>query len=338
MAAHSRSLTDRENLAISFKNLAIYYANTGALENARDKYREALTNFQELAKAKPEQFNPCVAETMAGLADVLADLKDARGAGESRTNVVEIYQDLARRDPLRYGSKLAYALRCRAAFLGHQRQTDAARADYEAAIGLYQKLAKNTKWTDQASYGQALHAYAVFLTNQRPQKDSDVQAAKHAYRVAVEVYASHGGDHDAEIAAARRDWATLLYNTGELKEACDQFSAALEPAKRHWKKNSQDSDYGVQVCHYHLDLARACLDLFDAEGRDSYRKLARETITTAQRLSSQLPGLPTAELVRLEKEIADLKSRLNVLVHSARAHPRKRAAGRKRFCCTADTM
>jgi tetratricopeptide (TPR) repeat protein len=296
------------------------YAN--ALDQFNDRamagqaFGEAVGNYQAIGAEQPDSpEHNNFATTLNRYAICLDHGPDRNKARDLYLRAAALYRSAPRSSDPQTLKNLATTLRNLGIHYSETGELELARKAYAEAIGVFQDLRKNKGWTNQTDYAGALRGYAVFLNNEivKRRNEEDVKTAKASFNEALGIYrdAPSHPDHDADMADTLHDWGTLLYNVDDTKGAREKYSDALELAKRLWQKKKEglDYDYGVKVCHFHLDLAKVCLDLVD-EGLTTYRKQARVEIDEAERVRNELRSSPKINLLDLKKRIDQLNSKV----------------------------
>ncbi|MGA2863295.1 MAG: TIR domain-containing protein [Verrucomicrobiota bacterium] len=283
---------------------------------AGQAFGEAVANYQALGADQPDSpAHNDFATTLNRYAICLDHGPDRNKARDLYLRAAALYRSAPiSRDPQTL-KNLATTLRNLGIHYSETGELQSARKAYDEAIAVFLDLRKNKGWTNQTDYAGALRGYAVFLNNEivKRRNEEDVKTAKADFNEALRIYrdAPLYPDRDADLADTLHDWGTLLYNVDDTKGAREKYSDSLELAKRLWqkKKENLDYDYGVKVCHFHLDLAKVCLDLAD-EGHASYRKQARVEIDEAERVRNELRSSPKTNLLDLKRRIDQLNSKL----------------------------
>lgn len=101
---------DKADVAMTLNNLGILYKDTQRLKEAEASYQEALTIYQDLAKANPQAYSSYVATTLNNLGNLYQETQRLKEAEAGYQEALTIRRDLAKANSQAYSLDVAMTL------------------------------------------------------------------------------------------------------------------------------------------------------------------------------------------------------------------------------------
>jgi len=137
-----REAGDRANVASTLNNLGLLYSDTQRLKEGKASYQEALTTYQDLAKANLQTYSSYVAMTLNNLSILYQNTQQLEEGETSLQETLTIYQDLAKANSQAYLPYVATTLNNLGILYKNMQRFEEGEASYQEALTIYRDLAK----------------------------------------------------------------------------------------------------------------------------------------------------------------------------------------------------
>ncbi|HKI36446.1 MAG TPA: CHAT domain-containing tetratricopeptide repeat protein [Gemmataceae bacterium] len=354
------ALQDEALVAFCKVNLAGGLQELRQLEAARASFEEALATRRELARQRPDVYQPDVAMTLNNLGSVQDALNDLEAARASYQEALAIRRELARQRPDVYRPDVAMTLNNLGTVQRDLNDLEAARASVEEALAGYRELAR--QWPDvyrplvaitlnnlgnvqsdlndleaaRASHQEAL-AIRRKLARQRPDVYRPLVATTlnnlgNAQRALNDLEAAYASHHEAlairrELARQRPDVyrplvATTLNNLGSVQGALNDLVAARASHQEALAIRRELARQRPEV--YQPDVGTTLNNLGNAQRNlndlEAARASYQEALAIRRELARQRPDVYRPDVATTLNNLGSVQDALNDLEAARASH------------------
>jgi len=251
-----REAGDRANVASTLNNLGLLYSDTQRLKEGKASYQEALTTYQDLAKANLQTYSSYVAMTLNNLSILYQNTQQLEEGETSLQETLTIYQDLAKANSQAYLPYVATTLNNLGNLYQVTQRLNEGETSYQEALTIRRDLAKNNP--------QAYSSYVATTLTSLGVPCSDTQQLKEAEDLAdtllkiVAIYFEQGRKslptaRDNLRSLHRRDTQRFKEKEAHYQEALTIYRYLAKANPQAHRKDLADTLRNMALLYYMQD-------------------------------------------------------------------------------------
>jgi len=227
--------------------LGVILSYLGRREEALEAATKAVGLYGELARLRPDAFEPDWAMSLNNQANMLSNLGRREEALEAATKAVGLYGKLAQARPEAFEQELAMSLHTQAKMLSDLGRREEALEAATNAVGLYGKLAQARPEAFEQELAMSRNNQANMLSNLGHREEA-LEAADEAVEIRRKLARARTDSFEPELAISLQTQAAMLSNLGRREEALEAATEAVE-IRRNLAQARPES--------FEVDLARS---------------------------------------------------------------------------------
>jgi hypothetical protein len=318
------SIDDWNVLGLTLTNLSIAHSQLGKSDQALAYAKQALDIRQQLAKDKPERFEPDWAISLSNYANRLADVGNTTQALDCAKQALDIRQRLAKYKPERFEPDFATSLGNYANHLSEVGDTTQALNYAKQALDIRQRLAKDKPERFEPDLATSLSNYANHLSDV-----GDTTQALACAKQALNIYQRLAKDKperfEPDWAMSLGNYANRLSEVGDTTQALDCAKQTLEILQRLAKDKPErfEADWATSLSNYanHLSnvgdttqalaCAKQALDIRQRLAKDKPERFEADWATSLSNYANHLSDVGnTAQALDCAKQALEIRQQL----------------------------
>jgi len=218
---------DQANKGSTLGNLAIWLGWQGLINEAEKNAFQSLEIMGELARARPERFEPDWATSLNNYSNRLRDLGRNEEAVEKAFQALEIWEKLARAKPERFEPDWAMSLNNYANHLSDLGRSEEAAEKALQALEIREKLARAKPERFDPDWAMSLSNYANQLSDLGRNEEA-AEKALQALEIREKLARTKPERFEPDWATSLNNYANRLSDVGRGEEAVEKALQALE--------------------------------------------------------------------------------------------------------------
>ena len=272
--------------AMTLNNMAVLYKKNYQFDLALEKYEEALSLYQQLAKLNEYKYIPDVSMTLNNMGNLHVSKSDYNMAETEFVEALKIRRELAEHDEETYNPNVASTLNNLANLYNKIGKYNEAEDSYKEALSIRQRLASKNPDVFMPEVAMTLNNLANLYNS-----TNRIEEAEKIYLEALEIINNTKGLEHPDTASTYNNIGSLYYNKGNYDKALEYYFKALAIREKVLGTEHPDTatsynnigavyddkgDYDKALEYYFKDLA-ICENVLGTEHPDtasSYNNIA----------------------------------------------------------------
>ncbi|HKI05829.1 MAG TPA: tetratricopeptide repeat protein [Thermoanaerobaculia bacterium] len=264
----------RSDAPKALNSLGSRYRRQNRMQEAREKYEEALKISRELAQHDSAIYLPDVEETLNNLGNLFSDQNRIQEAREKYEEALKISRNLAEENPVIYLPCVASTLDNLGTLLRKENRVEEACTFFHEALGSYRKLAQLNPDTYQPHVAEMLNKLGILNHYQ-----NRIREAREDLREALAIYEALArkspGQYAQEVESiyqealkisrklAQQNPATYLPDVTELLTRLGNLLSDQNRMQEAWEAYSEALDNGCRLAQRYPAMPKVAMMLID---------------------------------------------------------------------------
>ena len=297
----------QSDVAMTQNNFGVLLSNMGRLEEAHERYEQALDMREQLLNSDTEntQFQSYVATTQNNLGILLSNMGRLEEARERYEQALDIYKLLLRNDSknTQFQSYVARTQNNLGNLLRDMGRLEEARVQYERTREIYERLLKSDPENTQfQSYVAGAQNDLGFLLSFMGRREEARERYEHALAMREQLLKSDpkNTQFQSDVATTQNNLGTQLSFMGRPEEARERFEHALAMGKQLLRKDTENTQFQTYVATTQNNLGNLLRDMGRLEEAHERYECVLEIVK--EQRNTHYTGWTLSLLGRLELE------------------------------------